>query len=499
MLRHKIVRDAALLNGANLIGQCAAIVQRLLVMRFIDPSLYGIWLAAAIVQTYAGYAHFGLEHGMGVRLPYYIGKGDESRPVQIAQTAYGTWTLLALLTAAGVSVYALLFAHGALQISLLAIAAMIVFEQQIQYAVRWHSSTTQNFALISKLAVARTLLLFVFAVPAAWAFGIYGLIGGTLASTAVTVLLWYRAGSFPRRPRISREVTVELLTIGFPILLVVLIGGLIDTIDRTVIVLMLGASTLGYYGVTTLGGSSMYGLLAQAGSAMSPHMAVEFGRSGDDPSSLERYLVRPTLVFATVAAVLSIGLIFVIPPLVKLVLPRYVAGLPAFHAYVPGFFFLATIITANNIVNLILIARKRQRLFIYAQCVAVAAEIVLAVAAIRTGFGITGVAIASTTAYAIYALSTVTMAAWFVFDDAGRVTAFVIDVLKPLLYTSVTAALIIWITRPLHLNVISEAVLRGVLFAAASLPLLFWLQSRTEVITSLAGAIRPWVSQPQSK
>lgn len=495
MLRNKIVKDAALLNMANLLAQGVGIAQRLVVMRFIDPSLYGVWLTALIVLSYSGYAHLGLEHGMGVRLPYYLGKGEKARAEEIAGSVYGAWTILSLMTALGVAGWALIFAQGSLRVSLLAIAAMIVFEQQIQFATRWHSSASINFMLISRLSVARTLLLFLFVVPACYFFGIYGLIAGTMASTFGTLVLWWRAGSFPARPRVSWDVLRELLRFGFPILLVVMLGGLIDSIDRTTIALKLEATALGYYAVTTLGGSSMYGMLAQAGSAMSPHIAGDFGRSGEDRRSLERYLIRPTLIFATIAAILAIGLIFVIPPIVHLLLPRYVPGLPAFRAYVPGFFFLSTIITANTIVNLVLIAQRRQRLILYLQSFALLSEVGLALIAIRAGFGIVGVAAGSTLAYAVYGIGTLSMAAWFVFGNFRRASGFVLTVLIPIVFTGTAAALILWFTRSLPWGEIPNALLRGSVFAFACVPLMFWLQRQTGAWTILSGAARSWLAR----
>ena len=76
--------------------------------------------------------------------------------------------------------------------------------------------------------------------------------------------------------------------------LVALGTGIIQT-DRIVILPLLGAQSLGYYGVTSLGGGAVYGLIAQAGSVMGPHITVEMGRSSDSPRALKRFLVTPTI------------------------------------------------------------------------------------------------------------------------------------------------------------------------------------------------------------
>ena len=474
-LRRKIIADTLLLNGAAIFGQILGIAQRFLVMRFIAPEAFGVWLGALILLGYAAYAHAGLEHGMGVRIPYHMGRGDRAAVEDLRSTAYTVWTGIALVAAASLAAYALLQARADLRPSFLAVALLIVLEQQSAFFTRWHSAATQNFALITKLSVAKAAVTFVFVVVLSWAFGLNGLVAGTVIGAAVTVFLWHRSDAPALRLHLSRPSLWELLRIGFPILLVVLLGGLIDTIDRAVIGLLLGTTALGYYGVTTLGGASVYGLLAQAGSAMSPHMASDFGRANGSPAALERYLVRPTMLFSAAAALLVSSIMYVVPPIVRLFLPAYAPGLPAFYAYTPGFFFLALIITANNAVNLILIERRQQRLFVYLQAAALMVEVAVAVAAIRLGFGVTGVAFASTLAYATYALTTVTLAGRFVLGDWRRVSGFVLKLLAPMAYLGAVSVGVLGLTSFPDMHVIASAAAQAGLFALAAIPLLVWI------------------------
>src|SRR5438309_1189627 len=70
-LGRKVLKDTAMLNGAALASQAAALLQSLVVMRLLQPQTYGVWLAATIVLSYGGYAHFGGEHALELRLPYF--------------------------------------------------------------------------------------------------------------------------------------------------------------------------------------------------------------------------------------------------------------------------------------------------------------------------------------------------------------------------------------------------------------------------------------------
>jgi hypothetical protein len=72
----------------------------------------------------------------------------------------------------------------------------------------------------------------------------------------------------------------------------------------------LGPVSLGYYGVTSLGGNALYGMLSQAGGAISVHISEDFGRNNDFAPALKKYLVKPTLIFSYIITGLFIVLLF---------------------------------------------------------------------------------------------------------------------------------------------------------------------------------------------
>ena len=91
MLRYKIARDTLLLNAGSVVSQGLMMLQALLIMRLLDPGVYGVWLGLNILLTYGAYANLGLEYGLGVRLPYYSGQGNREREGQVEDTVYVGW------------------------------------------------------------------------------------------------------------------------------------------------------------------------------------------------------------------------------------------------------------------------------------------------------------------------------------------------------------------------------------------------------------------------
>jgi O-antigen/teichoic acid export membrane protein len=431
--RNKVLKDTAMLNGAAVVAQLAATAQSLAIMRLLGPATYGIWLGLTIILTYGGLSHFGAEHGMGIRLPYFRGKGQDRRARAMADSVFIAWTVSAVLIASGVAIFAVMSKSltPLVRDGLLAIALLLPLNQQATFYSRWQGAALTDFKLSSILSVVQGWASLVIVVPLAIWLGLKGVMMGSVAVAFLVYLIWRRGTAYRFQRRWSIGLLWQAVRVGFPMTLVVLGGGLIQTIDRIVILSLLGARSLGYYGVTSLGGGVVYGLISQAGSAMGPHITVEMGRSADSPRALERFLVTPTIVFAYVSTFAIALLIVVIPPLVALLLPKYNPGLRAFLIYIPGFYFLSIILTANTILTLILIARRQQRIVLYVQGGGIAIEAGLAFALIKAGFGLEGAALASTTAYAFYGIGILYLAAKQVLQSRRAIVGFLGRVLTP--------------------------------------------------------------------
>jgi O-antigen/teichoic acid export membrane protein len=493
-VRNKIFKDTFFLNAASLFKQVLAVLQSIIVMRFLDPGVYGIWLSLNILLTYAGYIHLGLEYGMGNLLPYYKGLNNSERIPEIEDTTYLVWTILAALFMLAVGGYAILAPSNSpvLKLGLVVISVMALLEQQMAFRARWITNALKEFKLFSFLSASRGLVSFVIVVPIAYFWNVEGVILGTLLVSGINTVVWIIKTPYRFRGRISSDAFWETLRIGFPVLLIVLGGGLIETIDRMLILVWFGPVQLGYYSLTAFGGNSLYGFLAQAGAAMSPHIVEEMGRSGDSPEALAKYLVNPTILFAGLIAILIMGLLVIMPFVVEWMVPKYSPGLTAFYLFVPGFFFLSIILSANNILNIYLIARRRQHLAVYIQIASICVELLAGFLFIFLGWGIAGVALASTLAYAFYGLTILNLTAKYVLPDAAIRRSFLFNTMLPFVYALISMIAIIqtgnWLS-PHHFGL--KLCLQLVLYCLAILPILFLLEKKVGILNY----IKPWLDR----
>lgn len=494
----KILKDTASLNIALIIGQGLAILQTLIIMRFLDPAMYGLWLGLIILLNYGGYVHMGMEYGMALRLLYYKGQGNVARVVQIQDTVFTMWTGLSLIFAFCVFVYALFVPQtsSVQEIGLIIISGLIIFEQQIAFLARWEISFLKDFSLLSISNILRAGLSFILFVPLAYFFNVIGVMIGAFIVSGIMLIFWWIKTTYRPQIRLSGDVLLEILRIGFPILLVVLGGMMIETVDRLVILSFLGAASLGCYGITSFGGASVYRLLGQAGGSIAPHMVEEMGSNNDEPQSLLKYLIKPTLIFSYISVVLITFLIFVVSFLVEWMLPRYLPGMQAFYIFTPGFFFLSITLTASNILNVILIARRQQRFVVYIQYIAIAIEVLMAICLIRLGWNIAGVALASALTCAFYGLSILYLAAHYVIPGQRERFRFFGSVLMPFMYGFVVVSLVIYLgKRIIPESSLGRLILQCSFAALLYSPPFYYLNKKINLMRELG----PFITAVKSK
>jgi hypothetical protein len=159
---------------------------------------------------------------------------------------------------------------------------------------------------------------------------------------------------------------------------------------------------------------------------------------------------------------------------------------------VPGFFFLSIILTANNILNVILMAKKRQYLVVIIQAIAIVIEVGLAVLFIRLGWSIEGVALASTITSAFYGLSILYFASYFVIETNTSRIRFIGAVLIPFLYGVVTLLISGWLGSMFFGRYnIARCLFQGMVALILYAPLFVYLNKRTHIMKEL----RPFMNK----
>jgi len=348
-----LVQTATIFASGNLLATFFRLVGGVLTSRLVDPSVLGLFNGIGLVRGYAPFLQAGVANGLNRELPYLVGKGEKNRAEDLASVAQ--WWLL--LTA-GVGIAALL-----------GVAAWHLAQGRYQLALGWASFTVPVFGVLYGQFYLRILyathgrfprLSFITVLVSAagvvtvvfvWWLGFVGLcVRGVLVAALMLGLLW-KWKPLTVKPTWRWPDFRLLVATGVPIFLVGQLAAWWPVLDSTLVLKYAGTRGLGLYALANMAGPLVSLLPKAMGQVVYPAMAREYGRTGQI-RPLVRLAVGPTLVNVGATGVAVAAGWYLIPPVTRFVLPKYVEGIAAAR-----WMLVATAVTAltpvNNIFNVV--------------------------------------------------------------------------------------------------------------------------------------------------
>ncbi|MBN1589251.1 MAG: oligosaccharide flippase family protein [Pirellulales bacterium] len=400
----RAVGDWLLVGGTTLFCHVIGAATSLLLRVLLDPAQMGIWQTMKLLLSYGNYANLGISKGAVRELTIAQGSGQQARAREGLNLAFTVNTITSVfygtvLVAVGVWLSSRGGAFsGTWSLGVMVVGLLVVVARYVTFHVTILRGQ-QSFVATSRLAVLEGLLTLGVGGLATWQFGLPGLYFGTLAVMLASLVFVRRFRGASLDWAWNAAEIRRLIAIGGPILLVTTLFTLFRSLDKLMILACLSDREyqLGCYSLALMVTAQLYGLGGIASMVMGPRYGEKFGASADR-AEVARLAAR-TGELQAMAMALAGGLSLVLAgPVLGWLLPRYRPGLLPTVWLIPGAILLAVALPANQ--YLIAINRQRRALAV------VAVAVVLAAAAnyqaLTAGWGIVGVAMATTAAYACY-------------------------------------------------------------------------------------------------
>jgi O-antigen/teichoic acid export membrane protein len=374
------------------------LVRGLVTARFLGPSDYGVWGTLGILLNYSNLAPLGSAEAVAREVPLHMERGEPARARDVVEQSFSFNLYASLLATLAILVYAHLRRASLEPIFFtgLHVAAAGITLQQLYFFYRIVLRAQRRFFFQSKVDI----LLALVNVPVTIGFvALWGLRG--LYASYVLVYVWiigYLLWNVPirLRGRLDLPLIVELIRIGFPVYLLGLVYTLFMSVDRMVIAKFLTPADMGYYTIayTVIGTLGEVPLVIA--SVMSPNLIGRYSRSAT-PAEMLPYVETPTVAIATFFPALLVVVVIGIEWVLHYILPRFLPGFVAMEILLFGAFFIAL---ARGPSSFLLAVRKQiVAVAIYAICVLAAFGLNLWF--VKLGWGLVGVAIATSLTYAL--------------------------------------------------------------------------------------------------
>jgi len=380
------------------------LLNTLLRPKLLTPQWFGLWSLLKVIPDYTSYLHLGARTGMRISVPRLIAnKDDEALHTTVASAFWGS-----LIPNAGVSAALLILAacghySTELRIGLAAMAALIILDRLYEHCAAVLQGH-QMFRELSRVMYLRNGLQLVLSIPLMLYLGLYGLLIALPASYVVALLYLQSLKPMPLAGRFSRSAYLELVKLGIPLMGSSFLATLIITSGRLLVAVYLTTEEVGYYALGTLLVGSMLRFPEAARQVVEPRV-LEKADTLHDHTVLDNYLFRPLAISACYTPLIIAPLFFLIPVLIAWFLPRYTLGIIPMQIFLFGFYFRALSYPLNNII----VAYRLQKDLAILTALSLLVDIGLSLYALKAGFGIIGVAVATSATYAVLLLLLATL------------------------------------------------------------------------------------------
>jgi len=343
-----IAGDTALLAVGFYVSQFFLVVAGFVQKRLLGPQATGYWTLIGTFWTFMSLASLGAVAGAVRQVPNYRGRDDYDAAAEVADT--GSTFGMAAYSLAGLVVVGVALAFGAswspelrwgvVLLGVLApLRALVDFHYELIRLVR-------RFGVLAATLVLTGLLTLFGQTALVYAFGYYGMFAGiALVSLASLAFWWWRGLTGIRRPafrpRLVRGRLRELVLTGIPITLYSNIWVLFISVDTLLVASLLSVKQVGYYSLAVSVNSYLLFLPRIVSSAIFPRMQEAFGER-EDAAAVRHYAWDVPRVLAFVfVPLMTAAAFFLLPVLVRAVLPAFAPGIPAMRVMVAGAIFLA--------------------------------------------------------------------------------------------------------------------------------------------------------------
>jgi len=485
-----IIRDTTKFSVASYFANVFDLFTGIIIRRVLGPLAMGVFAELMLVFQYAKYYHLGTYESLDREIPYYNGRGEQSKVKRIQDAGFSFSFCVAVIVCLllmGASFY--LRADRSLSWGLIFVGLLVVGQSILSFFIII-ARTHHNFNLLSiynfLFSLTSAVLTFLLIIK-------FGFIGAmcALLSTNILAIAYFISNGFRAKFSLKQDwqQVKSLLKIGLPIILYGFVFTTILNTDRFMIITFLGRVDLGYYSVATMVSGYLILIPNLIYTVLFPRFYEAFGREGD-VRKMEFQFLTPTLIIAYLLP-LVIGLTgLVLPMIIKYFLPQYWPGLVPAYILLIATFFIAML----GMSNYLLIALNKQMRMVYMGVAAIVLGVVLNYFFLKElHLGLAGVALSTLVTFFIYSFLYIGFAFSHFSKKFFRHVVLFIELYAPIFLIG----FVMWFLQALfhdrQLSLWQDArvlAIQTVILLIFYLPLFYYINRKTHIISKIIELIK---------
>jgi len=424
----EIARDFLYLSAARSVSLAISLVRSLIIPRWLGPTAYGMWKTLNLVQSYTQFADLGALAALKRQIPFHARRDDRAGAARDRDVAFFVNHVAIFTAAAGVLVVSFLV-HDPGWARAMRLFIPLLYANHVHTFMEQFLFWRKEFVYAARINLGLSIVEAVLAIAGTIRYGLDGLIVGTFIGYALAALVQLRWIRFDIGFAFRWSTYADLVKIGFPSHVNGLLYNLLMSVDRMLILPVLGLEGVGLYGLGMTVNDYLFQFSYALGNVISPRLVEKWSET-ESMESMRPIVERPTLVIAMATPMILGAVYFASAGAVATVLQSFQEALVPLQILLLGTYFSSL---HRGLSSFFLAIRKQARLLpVYAAAIGLNAALVSA--ALTLGWGIRGVAAATSTTLAAFSISIICMARAFFVRGVAAHVSFTARLLAPLSY-----------------------------------------------------------------
>lgn len=339
--------------SAQIISNFLRLLSGFLVVRFIEPEIYGQFSGVGVYLGYILLGHGGIINGLSRELPYELGRKNDAYANEMASSVYVLSVIISFIASLLFLFFAIKqFMDGNTATAIIYFAYTIIGGLHLlnkQFLPTLYR-TNKDFDSLSKQNISVGVGN-LFSVVLVYFFSLYGLIARSIFLALLEFFLLFKNKPYKLSFYYNLEHFKKLLKTGIPIFMVGQVGPLWHTVMNNVIFSVGGALNFGLYALSNIVQGAVGVIPASFSQVIYPRMSIMLGE-GKPISFILKANIKPLFFQFVVMLGISVAGVLILPIVIPILLPKYTEGILAaqWMLFVP---VVQSFGALNNIYNVV--------------------------------------------------------------------------------------------------------------------------------------------------
>lgn len=479
-LQREILGDVVRIFASRAYVQALGLARSIVLAKLLGPLAFGYLRIVELIIEYHRFTTLGTQDAALREISYLKGGGKEDEAKLVENTAFTHIFTIPLLASIGIFAASWFYKDDDTIFAALQITGIISMLIMISTFYQIVLTTRKKFGAIAKAMAIHGTIFLVTSIALAYFFGFVGLLWAYVIGQTVLTLLYaaHHKEKFVLAYRLTR--VGSLIKLGLPLMLAALAAMLLISADRIIIATILGVKYLGYYGIAVIVSVFVFQIPAQVYGILYPRLNERFGESGDG-KSIATLAVIPARVLSVVMAGILVGTIWIVGDLVTIYMREYTASIIPLQVLVLGSSFVGVPVLRTL---------RKQNLLLGATVCAALLNGGASLYAATAGYGLVGIACASTTALLSLKLFETSLSLHYLGYAVGGVLREIGRLSAPYLY--VLAARTAWLTIRHEVDLVDHLPMAEVIGLTVAMLPVGYLFVREVRLAGLLGRDSAW-------